>query len=239
MVVLDDMKKSSSQDTEFSHWLGTSPGQRSYLVEVLHWFHYRTTALKRSWTKEEVLTWELLRSLELLPQSMFLYPLLGKVAALSSEAEAAIEPLLASQTVSIFRYPSLQLKGAKRNCRSDIGFGLADGPRVWVEAKTAPFKVEDLCIQLDQQRAALSAMSQSTPTALVTLLPAFQAVPGIPNLSWHQIKQVFETGVINLRGAVASDDIRQGYESLAVEMIERIVSHPNGIGASVVQQGTQ
>jgi hypothetical protein len=231
------MKKSSpiSEDTEFAHWLATSSGQRSYLVEVLHWFHYRTTALKRSWTKEEVLTWELLRSMELLPQSMFLQPLLCSISALSSEAETAVTPLLLVTHVTVYRYPSLQLKGSKRNCRSDIGFGLAEGPTVWVEAKTARFKVQDLREQLEQQREALSASLQSLPTALVTLLPAFQAVPGIPNLSWHEVMRVFEAGVVALRSTVTNEDIRRGYETLAIEMIQRITSHPNGIvGTNVV-----
>lgn len=166
---------------------------------------------------------------------MFLHPLLRSIASLSSEADDAVAPLLLAKHVSVYRYPSLQLKGSKRNCRSDIGFGLADGPTVWVEAKTAPFKAADLRVQLDQQRVAMSAMLQSAPAILITLLPAVHALPGIPNLSCQEVKQVFEAGVAKLNAAVASTDIRQGYESLSVELIQRIASHPNGIvGANVV-----
>jgi hypothetical protein len=215
------------KDTEPAHWQATSPGQRSYLVEVLHWFHYRPKALARSWTKEEVLTWELLRSLELLPQSMFLRPLLLKIAGLSSDFEPALAPLLNAPYISVFRYPSLQMNGSKWNCRSDIGFGLGEAPTVWLEAKTAPFKAQDLCTQIGQQRVAMAGIFQSTPTALVTLLPAYQAVSGVPNLSWNEVSLIFETGVTKLREGVGDDDIRRGYESLAKELIQRILTHPN------------
>jgi hypothetical protein len=47
--------------TEFDLWKETLAEQRSFLVEVLHWFHYRPAALKRSWAREEAITWELLR----------------------------------------------------------------------------------------------------------------------------------------------------------------------------------
>jgi hypothetical protein len=121
------------------------------------------------------------------------------------------------------------MSGSKWNCRSDIGFGLADQPTVWLEAKTAPCKAQDLCTQIDQQRIAMAEIFQSTPTALVTLLPAYHAMPGIPNLSWNEVMQIFEVGVIELSDVVADNDIRQGYESLAQELIQRILSHPNGI----------
>ena len=101
----------SPKDTEFAHWLLTVPEQRSFLVEVLHWFHYRATALKRAWTKEEVLTWELLRALELLPQSMFLMPLLYGIAELSSDSKAAVLPLLSAERVGVFRYTNAADRG--------------------------------------------------------------------------------------------------------------------------------
>jgi hypothetical protein len=127
------------KDTEVAYWRTTSPEQRSYLVEVLHWFYYRTPALKRSWAREEALTWELLRALEVLPQSLFVRPLIQTIRGLAAELQPAADCLLKSPRIHVCRYPSLGLSGRKRNCRGDIGFGLDEVPLVWLEAKTARF----------------------------------------------------------------------------------------------------
>ncbi len=231
------MKKRSAHDeSDRAAWLATSKAQRSFLVEVLQWFHYRPTG--RFWVKEEVLTWELLRSLEVLPQSLFLRPLLEAVAASSSRGGAAVGPLLAAAQIVIYRYPSLKLSGSKRNCKSDIGFGLGDGPTVWLEAKTAPFNEAELRTQLQQQQDALTALAHSTPSVVATLLPGQQTLAGIPNVSWHEIQQVFERGIATLRSVVGSEDIRRGYESLAIELVQRIVSHPNSLTNTHVTQQT-
>jgi len=226
------------KDTEFALWEATVPDQRSFLVEVLHWFHYRHPALKRSWAREEVMTWELLQALEMLPQSLFLRPLLRHIAGLSDETNRAIAPLLASSNITVTRYPSLKLRGTKRNCKSDIGFGLSDGPTIWVEAKTAPFNDAALREQVAQQRQALAILLPSTPTAIVTLLPRRFELSGIANIGWHTLATLFETGVAALRSALPTNDYRAGYEKLAVELIQRIYSHPNELAISrrVVQQ---
>lgn len=226
------------KDTEVSLWKTTFPEQRSFLVEVFHWFHFRLPALKRSWAREEVMTWELLHALETLPQSLFLRPILGHIAGLSDEANKAIAPLLASSNITITRYPSLKLHGVKKNCKSDIGFGLSDGPTVWVEAKTASFREVELREQLEQQRQALTTLLPSTPTAIVTLLPFGFELSGVANIDWRTLAKFFETGVTALRAALPVDDYRIGYEKMAVELIQRIYSHPNEIAISerIVQQ---
>jgi hypothetical protein len=221
-----------TSDTESTHWGDTTPEQRSFLVEVLHWFHYRTTALKRSWVKEEVLTWELLRALELLPQSMFLRPLLQHISGLSDETREATAPLLASPVVEISRYPSLHLTGSKRNCSSDIGFGPKPHPPVWIEAKTAPFRIDAFREQLLQQKTALNALLPEAPTVVVALLPHGMETPDAPTLSWRAVHDLFEAGVALLRDAVTSDDLRQGYEGIATEMVQRIATHPNRIAGT-------
>lgn len=215
--------------TESAHWDDTTHGQRSFMVEVLHWFHYRPTALKRSWVKEEVLTWELLRALELLPQSMFLRPLLQHISGLSDEAREATEPLLASPIVEVARYPSLHLTGLQRNCASDIGFGPKPHPPVWIEAKTAPFRIDSFREQLLQQKTALNVLLPGSPTVVVALLPHGMETPDAPTISWREVAGLFGAGVALLRNAVASDDLRKGYESLATELVQRITTHPNDI----------
>jgi len=226
--------KPAHEDTENAHWRATTPEQRSYLVEALHWFHYRTPALKRSWTREETLTWELLRALEILPESFFLRPMVQAIGQLSGESRAAVEPLLALPRISVFRYPSLKLKGNKRNCCGDIGFGDGDLPTVWIEAKTARFQPAKLEAQLAQQRAAMGAMLNNRPSILVTLLPSAWALDEVPNLSWVAVRNVFETGLAQLRRALHDENLCKGYESLAIELIQRVDSHPNGLVAQQV-----
>lgn len=220
---------SKVSDTEFALWQETKPEHRSFLVEVLHWFHYRPSALKRSWAREEALTWELLRALEILPQTVFLRPILHELGNLSTQAHKAIEPLLAAREISITRYPSLKLSGGKRNCRSDLGFGLAEGPRVWIEAKTAPFKDADLCAQILQQQKALEKIFPRSPVVIITLLPWGRTLPGIANIAWSHLAELFQVGVEALRKRLPADEYRAGYEHVALEMIGRIRSHPNKI----------
>lgn len=216
-------------DTENAHWRGTCAAQRSYLVEVLHWFHYRTPALKRSWAREEALTWELLRALEILPQSLFLRPLLRAIGQLSPQAEAAADFLLRSSRVNVFRYPSLKLSGNKRNCRGDIGFGVGELPSVWLEAKTAKFQSDKFRAQLAQQGDAMGGMLDGRPSVLVTLLPSPWALDHTPNLSWQRVREVFENGFSALQQELPDPVLRHGYEVLAHELIQRIDSHPNGL----------
>ena len=227
-----DMSANRS-DSEFAIWLNTTPEQRSLLVEVLHWFHYRPSALKRSWAREEAITWELLRALELLPQSHFLRPILHELARISSKSQQAIEPLLAARDITITRYPSLKLAGGKRNCRSDIGLGLSGGPTVWVEAKTAPFKDTDLRNQLIQQQQALKRIFPQSATTVITLLPWGRALQGIPNITWSHLAELLQNGVEKMREAMPDREYRAGYEQLAIETIGRIRSHPNRIAENL------
>lgn len=218
-------------DTENAHWQHTSAAQRSYLVEVLHWFHYRTPALKRSWAREEALTWELLRAFEILPQTLFLRPLLRAIGELSPEAAAATDFLLGPSPIQVFRYPSLKLSGNKRNSRGDIGFGVAGLPSIWLEAKTAKFQPEKFRAQLAQQRDAMGGMLSGRPSVLVTLLPSPWALDHTPNLSWQRVREVLENGLAALQQELPDPGLRRGYEVLARELIQRIDSHPNGLVA--------
>jgi len=145
----------------------------------------------------------------------------------------AIEPLLAARDITITRYPSLRLVGAKRNCRSDIGLGLGDGPTVWIEAKTAPLKDADLREQLIQQQKALKHIFPQSAIAVITLLPWQRVLPGIPNLPWSRLAELLCNGVDAMRGALPDRQYRAGYEQLAIEIIGRIRSHPNHIVESL------
>jgi len=213
-------------DTEFKLWAEADQRQKSYVVEILHWFHYRPTRLKASWKQEEVLTWELLRALDVLPQRLFLRPLLERIAASSTRADAAVRQL-GNGRVEVTPYPSLELPGSKRNCKSDIGLGSSGRPTIWIEAKTARFKASDLEAQLEQQQAAMASLLPDTPNVLVTLLPTPRALNSFPNLSWDDVLGALKSFERNIPVAIADRDLSHGYRLLALELAKRIESHPN------------
>ena len=128
----------SSTDNEFARWKQLTEGQKSFAVQLLHFFHYRPRCVGRSWTREEVLTWELYRALTLLPRTILLVPFLRLCADAVWTAKPAISELLADpDAIRVVAYPRLNLSGNKRNCASDIGLCRLDDPRLWVEIKTA------------------------------------------------------------------------------------------------------
>ena len=215
-------------DNERVLWLQAAPEQRSFLTEVLHWYRFRPAALKRSWAREEALTWELLRTLEILPQSVFLRPVLQHLRNISPETRSAIDPLLAGDRILVSRYPLLGLSGAKSKCRSDIGFGLASRCTVWIEAKTAPFRNVDLQAQLLQQKKALAKLFPELPTVVITLLPWNVTLSGTPNISWSSIAEQLEKCLLTFQIAIPND-YSSGYQLVATEMLGRIRSHPNRI----------
>jgi hypothetical protein len=71
-----DMKR-QIEENEPTAWAAMPHGQRSFVVRLLHFLHFRPRLLAKSWRGEEVLTWELLQCLHVLPRSLFLAPLLA------------------------------------------------------------------------------------------------------------------------------------------------------------------
>jgi len=104
---------------------------------------------------------------------------------------------------------------------------LKEGPTVWIEVKTAPFKDSDLRDQVNQQRQALASLFPQTPAAVITLLPADRALSGIPNIGWRDLVRSLQESVAAMRGTISSEDYRAGYDHIASELIGRIRSHPN------------
>jgi hypothetical protein len=213
-------------ETEFKLWADADHRQKSYVVQILHWFHYRPTRLRASWKQEEVLTWELIRALDVLPQSLFLHPLLNRIALLSSQAEVVVRSL-GTGRINVTPYPSLELSGSKRNSKSDIGLGLDGRPTIWIEAKTASFRASDLETQLRQQESSMTSLMPEAPKLLITLLPAPRALTTFPNLSWDDVLAVLRSFEREVSSAISQSDLSHGYRLLAVELAERIESHPN------------
>ncbi|WP_313643726.1 hypothetical protein [Stenotrophomonas sp.] len=213
-------------DTEVQLWRDADSRQKSFVVQVLHWFHFRPNRLKASWKQEEVLTWELLRAMDVLPHKTFLLPLLERIAEVDPAAGNAVATLLACDEIVITAYPTLGLKGNKINCKSDIGIGTPNAPFIWIEAKTAKFRSADLHAQLRQQQAAMQSMMPNESPLLLTLLPESRAVPGFPNLAWTDVEHLLEDCTERLLSSLDRDSAR-GYVVIARELQQRIKSHPN------------
>src|SRR3972149_65635 len=119
---------------EKKDWENLDGGEKSFTVKVLNWFHFRKT--NRSWLKEETITWELIRLLEIIPSEFFLRNFLIKIKEKNPPIKKIIDSLINElDTVKIESYPYLGLDGTKKKSRSDIGietknFGL------WIEVKT-------------------------------------------------------------------------------------------------------
>lgn len=209
-------------------WRTADQRQKSHLLNVLHWFNYRPDRLRASWKHEEVLTWELLRALEILPQRLFARRILDYLGSLSPAAKSAARHVLQASVVQVTPYPSLELRGGKRNCRSDIGLGLPhERPSIWIEAKTARFNEVKLWDQLDQQSNAMASLLKGIPCVLVTLLPGHRGIVDYPNLSWDTLVEILESCVSDLAKLPCDQDLLRGYARMAEELIGRIQSHPN------------
>lgn len=90
----------------------------------------------------------------------------------------------------IVEYPSLGLSGSLSNRRSDIGLGLAGGPQIWLEAKTAVTPAEVLHQQLVDEEQALLALTPGQSVRVVAILPRRQPDPKWPALYWDDILNV-------------------------------------------------
>lgn len=214
-----------STETEFSNWEALPEGQKSFAVQLMHYFHYRPKLIPSSWSREEVLTWELYRALEVLPRSLFLEPLMMLCATTGFSAAASISELLRDvSNVRLVAHPRLGLGGNKRNSASDLGFGVFDSQRVWIEAKTAVIKRTVLSQQLQTHNARICELAGSAPCAIIALLPASQEAGSEPSIRWADIVLLLERALEFLRDH-PSKDLTPGLILVANELRERIFGH--------------
>lgn len=217
--------KTPSPETEYSKWKALPDGQKSFAVQLMHYFRYRTKLIPSSWTREEVLTWELYRALQVLPRSLLLEPLMKLCAKTGPEAAAAMHELLRdASTIRLVPYPRLGLGGNKRNSASDLGFCVFEEQRVWIEAKTAVIKPTVLAQQLQVQIGRLRELAGAAPTAVVALVPAAQEVVNESSIQWSDVASLLEYACQSLRKH-PSTDLTEGLILVAGELRERILGH--------------
>ena len=213
---------------ETDAWAALQNGQKSRFVRALHFFHFRPNQLARSWKREEVITWELLAALQILPRAFFLGDLLKRIALRAPDVKEICSSLLHGlHTIEIEEYPSLELLGKFRNRKSDIGFRLYDSPRLWLEAKTISVTPTTLLPQLADQKAALKSLCAGKPHAVIALLPQSQTSIDWPTIHWKSVVASLDFCIKSLE---ATDiNYSRGYIEIAKELKNRIYSHPEKI----------
>jgi len=132
-------------------------------------------------------------------------------------------------SITIEEYPTMGLRGALQNRRSDIGIGRASGPKIWIEAKTVVIPPTVLRDQLVHEETALRALTSSHPTKVIALVPANQADPDWPSIHWRDVVQSLELCARSLRSGAMPADLVRGYLLVVDELRERISSHPSGL----------
>lgn len=217
--------KSSKHTKETDAWAALDGRQKSGLVRTLHWFHFRRPQLARSWRKEEVITWELLTALQILPRSFFLGELLKRIAQQATESENVCAYLLDPLgDLEIEEYPTLGLEGKWRNRRSDIGIRHENGARLWLEIKTRPTSSDELLTQLQDQRDALSNLCEDNLHGVVALLPETHSALKWPMIRWSAIVDTLDESVHLLSEGI-EPEISRGYLKMATELRDRIDLH--------------
>jgi len=218
-------------ENEVDAWGRLSIKQKSFVVRVLNWFHFRRPQIGKSWTREEVLTWEMLRALTILPRRVFLGPLLEEIGQRSPSLQILTQHLLAKLgSVEIDEYPSLKLPGALQNRRSDIGLRHPDGTRLWLEAKTFAVSLKDLHKQLADQQKAISLLCDKKASQVIALVPSVDRHLAWPSIRWAEVAKVLQEAQQRLDGTRSVAGDMDGYKLVARELCDRILTHPSRIG---------
>ena len=216
---------------EKAEWDNLDVAQKSYVVRILNWFHFRPKQLAHSWTREEVLTWELYRAMDVLPRRFFLATLLDRIGLQNPELHSLTKKFSSHfRQLKVEAYPSLQLKGALRNRRSDIEIIHPDGSHIWFEAKTVSMSsnaLEGLHQQIADQQKALDSISEGKASKVIALVPTNTVMNMVPSLNWTDVMDVLEKTISELNYAENQDF--DGYRLIAHELHERIRTHPNKI----------
>ena len=197
-------------------WNQASNKDKSYTTKLLDFFWYRNKQLKKSWRKEEVITFELLRALEILPRDYFLRPLLAKIQQAAPETQEVAKKLRAkTHEVEIHPFPNLHEKGNKR---SDIGLATPQAT-LWIEIKTNNKGSKNLPKQIQNQQEALKKQTTNQQQAVIALLTPNYEYKGA-QINWKDIKELLR----NCEKKLETQDkkIVQGLTHIAKELGDRI-----------------
>ncbi len=194
---------------------------KTYLTSVLHFFYYRKNKLSKSWEKEETLTWELMRALEIIPDKYFLAKFLSYTRNeidFSSDCILVLEGGL--ESIEIHDYPRLGLTGRRKKAASDIEFSNENGC-LWIEAKTTPTSENKLMEQIEDQRDALEKKYDDKYTSIIGLVPKSQSI-NEPHLTWNDMVSILDEGYQELDESSIDTAVARGYLKIMDELRGRI-----------------
>lgn len=211
-----------NQVNEKKLWDKLDENSKSYTVKVLNFFHYRRNRIGQSWKREEVITWELIRAIDILPRKYFLQGLLEYIKNNKKELALASGKLLANvDEVDVVSYPKLNLPGNKRNSASDVQLS-SNNSVLWIEAKTVVIKEDDLGKQIMTQTTALEKMYGGKSFGVIALILEGQKCNKV-SIYWSDLRKIFEKALYAMQKDYKNDDkLIRGYTLIAEELINRI-----------------
>ena len=201
---------------ESEDWKNLKEEEKSYTVRVLNWFHFKNN--RQSWLKEEVITWELIRLLQIVPSKCLLKNLLIKIKDKNSSINKIINSIIDEiDTIKVEPYPLLGLNGNKKKSRSDIGieterFGL------WIEVKTQIINEEKLKEQIKKQKIS-PYFNKDKSRAIISLIPENQNYKE-EKITWNNLLDVIKESYKSIKNE--NNKMFGGYETMLKELINRI-----------------
>ena len=199
-------------------WDALDNRSKSYSVKLLHFWWYRNKMIHKSWTREEVLDWELIRALDVLPREYYLKDFLLLINERAPMLSEPIKGLVKEpEKVQIVSFPKMYSKG---NSASDIEFKSGDSV-LWLEAKTDPKYVDEN--QIKEQKKTLSE-KRGVKSGLVLLIPTDYPNKKEPHITWPEVARCFERVNARLREDFKGNKIIRGYIDISNELINRIDS---------------
>jgi len=206
------------ETNEHIDWKELDEKDKSYTVRVLNFFHFRRNRLHRSWKREEVLTWELIRALDILPKDYFLREFLLTIKDKNKRLSIIDFLLKKINNLEIISYPNLGFKGIKRNSASDIG--IKSGKNcLWIEVKTNLIDESELQKQIKIQKDSPDLCSNKN-FDVIALIPSNQKYIG-PSIFWKDVIKSFKNAELKLQKDWGNNVIN-GYLKISQELIKRI-----------------
>ena len=195
-------------------WRELNEKEKSYAVRIINWFHFRKT--NRSWLKEETITWELIRLLQIIPSEYLLRNFLIKIKEKNPSINKIINSITDElNTVKIEPYPSLGLEGIKKKSRSDIGIETINF-RLWIEVKT---QIDGKLNGQIKKQMTSPSFKKDKNGAIVALIPENQDY-GQEKITWNDVFNVIEESYKSIKNQ--NNKTLRGYELMLEEMISRI-----------------
>jgi len=215
------------KDNEKNLWDNLDDKNKSYTVSVLHFFHYRRKIMiSKSWTREEVFTWELVNALDILPREYFLAEFLNFIKQNKKELNNIAAKLSEHPSdVTLTAHPKLNPN--RGNDASDIRLSINNNNELWIEAKTGIIKKEELLSQIEEQKRMLQKRNNNKKYGILALIPKDQKSE-TTFIYWSDVKEIFEIAVHKLeKDNKNNSNLIKGYKKIAQKLTDRIESFPN------------